>query len=108
MTGLSLVPFTKILAPRVTARLPPTPVLLAITVPASIVKVAPGRTNICFVNLYKLSAVHVSEVVISLDTVTVAALAVPAMKRVISNPNTVFLMFFMIYFSIVFTGNLNS
>jgi len=44
MTGSSLVPQTKICAPLVTARLPPASVSVAMTVPASMVRVAPGRT----------------------------------------------------------------
>src|SRR3990167_6998729 len=94
-TGLSLVPFTKILAPRATAKLPPASVVLATTVPASMVKVAPDRTYICFSSLYTLSAVHVVEAVIFFSTFTVAAPAVPAMKRAIMTPNTVFLMIFI-------------
>ena len=48
ITGFASVPFTKIWAPRQTARLPPMLVVLARTVPASIVRVAPGRTKIWF------------------------------------------------------------
>src|SRR3972149_2352927 len=101
MTGLSLVPFTKIFAPRATARLPPSSGSLATTVPASTVKVAPDRTYICFFSLYTLSAVHVVEAAIFFSTFTVAAPAVPAMKRAISTPNTVFLMFFIFIFSFI-------
>ena len=44
ITGLSRVPSTKICAPFAMARLPPTPVSEAMTVPASMVSVQPGST----------------------------------------------------------------
>jgi len=44
MTGALAVPRTLICAPRQTARLPPRFAVLAMSVPASMVRVAPGRT----------------------------------------------------------------
>ena len=51
ITGRSALPMTKIWAPRETARLPPMLVVLAITVPGSMVSVAPRVTKICFCRL---------------------------------------------------------